>query len=123
MKIQIRAQESRVTLEKELDMAKASPHAIEEKNEDTALMKLPELEEDAEQRVESYIQTLPIKTTVSDIQSPAAVVPKPIFSTRLSTVVPDVCSSGFGLNPNAPKFVPSSSVTRLLGFQGCLRAL
>ena len=30
------------------------------------------------------------------------------FSTSLSAVVRDVCSSGFGLNSDAPQFVPSS---------------
>ena len=46
----------------------------EEKDEDTTLIKLPEVQEDDEQRVESYIHTLPMKTTVSNKQSPAAVV-------------------------------------------------
>ena len=36
----------------------------------------------------------------------------------MSVVVPEVCSSGLGLNPNAPQFVPSSLVTKPPGCVG-----
>ena len=190
----------RVQIQKELEIAKARLQVIKETEEDeTHPMKLPKAEEDAKQRVESYIQALPMETTLQqDIEVPATAVPvstamnivlvgpsgvvpvtgtptpvvpptstaitlpvvtssvltsstswlttlpsatvpvmsvmapvsfptsdvtfpsvpTPIFSTRLSAVVSDVSISGLGLNPNAPQFVPSSSVTRPPGFVG-----
>ena len=74
--LEVKTRESQVKLQKESDMAEARLHAIVETDEDTTLMKLPEAEEDAEQRVESYIQTLPIETTMQqDIQAPVTAVP------------------------------------------------
>ena len=199
--LEVKRRESHVKLQKELGMAEARLHAIEETGEDATLTKLPEAEEDAERRVESYIQTLPIETTMQqDIQAPVTavpastainmvlvgpsgvvpatgtptpvvppvlllptstaltlpvvtssiltsstswlttlpsasvlvtpvkasvsfpttdrvfiMVPPPIFSTRVSSVGPDIRSVSFMLNPSAPDFVPLSTVIGMPG--------
>ena len=58
-------------------MAKARLHAIQETEEDeTYPMKLPKAEEDATQRVESYIKTLPMETTLQqDVNAPTTALP------------------------------------------------
>ena len=54
--LEVKRRESQVKLQKELDMAEARLHAIEETDEDTTLMKLPEAEEDAEERVKAIFR-------------------------------------------------------------------